>query len=263
MHKKFTWIVYALVLAGAMASCDLADPKDAIIVSDVEDEFYIDMWERLDDGRNFVLKIESIKPVTCLNYRIDYFSNRNGNRLTVSLNDIIEPTDCKPGEAAVKADVPIGSLPSGNYALDIDFRNTVVNKGQLYVNSESYLLTMKTENGIVLLREELLRVPNDLIWGYVATQQGANEAAAQNFMTDLQGISNQAIGLRVGYYGHFTINESEKVFVPHQPTDGSAQTFLWQYRGSESVLKSLLADYRSSYGNDLEIKLFNSKGETL
>lgn len=265
MRINFTRMGCCVLLLSAIASCDLAEVGDAIIVSDVEDEFYIDMWENLasaNGARELVLKIESIEPANCLNYGIDHRFARAGNRLTVSLNQFIEPTDCLPGEAPVKADVNLGSLPSGNYNVNIDFRNTVENTGQLLVSPESYFLTMKSEDGIVLLREELLRVPEDVIWGYVAVQAGADEAVAEAFLADLQAISDEPQAFRSGYYGHFTINNlNGEVFIYEQPTDGSATNFLRQYTGTASDLKTLVADYRDRHGAELIIQLFNAEGE--
>ncbi len=266
MRETFTRIACVLLLLPILGGCDLADVGDAIIVPDVEDEFYVDIWEDLstdNGGRALILKIESIHPENCLNYSIDYRFDRTGNRLTVSLVDLREPADCEPGEAPVTADVNIGSLPSGNYAMNIDFRNTVENSGQLLVSPERYFLTMKTQNGIVLLREELLRVPENMIWGYVALQ-GAEAAAAAAFLEDLQAISDQPTGMREGYYGYFTIHSADsEVFVQDQPMDGSARTFLLEYTGTQNNLKGLLADYRLQYGDQLPIRLMNAKGEVL
>lgn len=265
MRINFTRVVCLLLLFGVVGGCDLAKVGDAIIVSDVEDEFYIDMWESLSSAngdRRLILKIESIEPEACLNYSIDYQFERDGNRLLVSLNDIIEPTDCQAGEAPVKADIDIGGLPSGSYVMNIDFRNTVENTGQLLVSSESYFLTMKSENGIVLLREELLRVPDNMIWGYVALQPGVDAGIREAFLTDLRAISKAPEGLREGYYGHFTaFSTNGDIFVHEQPTDGTAKTFLLEYTDTQANLKSLLADYRESYEDQLIIKLYNSKGE--
>ncbi len=247
----------------AMTGCELASSKDPIIVPDVEDELYVDMWEQLNSptGRSLVVKIESIEEKNCLNYRLDYFFSRNGNRLKVSLNNIIEPNDCVPGNAPVKAEVSAGSLPSGNYGFDIDFKGLVVNNGTLSVTSESYVLDMKSEHGIVLLRDELLRVPDDVIWGYAAYQQSADEAIAVDFINEVKAISKLAIGNRAGYYGHFTISPLDgKVFVHEQPSS-NVKTFFYQYTDNETTLKNLVADYRQTYGNQLTIKVFNAKGK--
>ena len=260
--RNFKRIIY-LVLALALASgCDLTNPKDPIIVPEVSDEFYVDMWERLDGplGRELVVKIESIEPERCLNYRIDHFFVRHGNRLQISLNSIVRPNDCVSGEATVKADVLVGSLPNGNHGMDIAFRNVVVNSGQLSINNESYLLDMKTEHGIILLREELLRVPNDAIWGYVE----AIPAVAEQFTNDLARISRPADGYRAGYYGHFTISTIDrKVFIYNQPSADVAKSFLYAYTGNESALKTLLNEYRQTYAGQLTIRLWNARGQEL
>lgn len=263
MLRHLHWIVCMLLIVTIIAGCELAAPKDPIIVAKVEDEFYIDMWEKLDgpSGRNLIVKIESIKNEDCLNYRMDYFFSRVGNRLKISLNNIIKPADCIPGEAPVKAGVDAGSLPSGTYEFDIDFKSLVENKGRLSVNAESYLLDMKSEDGIVLLRNELLRVPNNTIWGYVTFQQGQDEAIANEFLTDLEALS-KTVTYPAGYYGHFTISPLDgKVFIHQQPITPNIKTFLLDYSDSETSLKNLLAEYRQNHGSQLTIKLINAKGK--
>ncbi|MDX1942448.1 MAG: hypothetical protein SFU99_17930 [Saprospiraceae bacterium] len=254
-------IVWMLLLVTLMAGCELASPKDPIIVPEVEDEFYIDLWEELNTptGRALTVKIQSIKNEQCLNYRIDNFVSKTGNRIKVSINSIISPSDCIPGAAPVKADANAGSLPFDTYDFDIDFKGLVVNNGYLSVNGESYVLDMKSEHGIVVVRDELLRVPDNAVWGYVTY---TNENLANNFINDLQSISKTLSGQRAGYYGHFTISPLDgKVFVHQQPTTSLVKTFLYRFDGNESTLNDLVTAHRQSYGNQISIKLLNAKGK--
>ncbi|MBK7869610.1 MAG: hypothetical protein IPJ74_02475 [Saprospiraceae bacterium] len=257
-------IVWTLLVLAVLAGCELASSKDPIIVPEVEDEFYIDLWEELDApaGRALTVKIESIKNEKCLNYRIDNYFSRTGNRLKISINNIIEPSDCAPGEASVKADVDAGSLPFDTYDFDIDFKGLVVNDGYLSVNNESYVLNMESEHGIVLVRDELLRVRDNTIWGYITYNNSSDENLANNFINDLQSISKTLSSQRAGYYGHFTISPLDgRVFVHQQPTTSFIKTFLYQYDGTDNILKDLVATYRQNHGNKITIKLLNFKGK--
>ncbi|MFN7117858.1 MAG: hypothetical protein ACK4TA_13745 [Saprospiraceae bacterium] len=268
MRRYFTlkYLIYLLPLF-VFASCDFSSLKDPIVITEVEDEFDVDMWESLAptfEERNLVIKIESAKTEKCLNYRIDYQVYKDGNRLKVALNNIIKPLDCVPGETTVKTDVGIGYLPNSLYSFNIDLKNTVFNDGQLIVRSDSYTLDMYSKNGFSLKRGELLRVPEGAIWGYVTYPQNNDESLANQWVEDLKKISQVPLNYRSGYYGHFTINNLDrKVTVNEQPLNNNVKTFLYHYTDDANKLKDLVNRYRQNYGNRLTIRLLNSKGEVL
>lgn len=268
MRRYFTlkYLIYLLALL-VLAGCDFSSLKDPVVITEVEDEFYVDLWETLAptfEERNLMIKIESIKTEKCLNYRIDYQLYKDGNRLRIALNNIIKPLDCVPGETTVKTDVDMGYLPSSFYSFNLDLKNTVFNDGQLIVRSDSYTLDMYSKNGFSLKRTELLRVPEGAIWGYVTFQQATDETLADQWLDDLKKIGQNPVNYRSGYYGYFTINNLDrKIIINEQPTNNNLKTFLYHYADDESKLKNLLNRYRQDYGNRLIIKLYNSKGETL
>ncbi len=263
MRRSFTWkhLCY-LLLTFCTLSCDFSSLDDAIIVSEVEDEFFVDLWENLDGlyGRELVVKIESIKSEKCLNYRIDYQFSKDGNRLKIGLNSIIIPLDCLPGEAAAKADVNTGSLPNGLYSFNIDLKNTVSNTGQIIVNDDNYTVDIENK-GIVMRRKELVRVPDGAIWGYAAYQQAADQTIATQFVNDLKNISKAPDTYRSGYYGHFIITSDRQITVNGQTA--LSKPFLFSFQEEEIKLKNLIASYRQMYGNRLTIQFYNSKGEEL
>jgi hypothetical protein len=248
-----------------ITSCDFSSLDDPIVIPEVEDEFTVDLWENLgatSEERNLIVKIESVKKEKCLNYRIDHQFIRNDNRLKIALNSLIQPSDCVAGEATVKADVNAGYLKNGIYLFNIDLKNTVFNDGQLTVLGDSYTLKMQSENGFSLRHKELLRVPDGAVWGYVQYRQAADEAAANKFLEELKSIGQNPTWYRVGYYGHFSLNHSDrKVTVFEQPSTSPLKTFLYQYTDEPGKLNNLLNTYRQTYGNRLTIKLYNAKGE--
>lgn len=265
MRRNFTQkLLCLLLLACGIASCDISDLKDAIIVPEVENEFYVDLWEDLSapGGKVLLVKVESIKTEKCLNYRIDQQFTKTNNQLKIVLNNIIKPLDCVVGEATVKADVNIGDLPSGFYQLNMDLKNTITNEGYLAVENDRYEWDLNTKNGIKPRRKELLRVPENAIWGYVTYTQATDEATANQFVQDLKNISEVPIHYLTGYYGHFVINAADsKVTIHEQPA--IAKPFLYNYKSEEEKLKNILSNYRRNYANRLTIKLYNGKGQEL
>lgn len=265
-YSTLKYLVYSWCMLFVMG-CDFSSLNDPIIISEVDDEFYVAMWETLgttNEERNLIIKIESIKPEKCLNYRIDYQFSKDGNRLKVALNNIIKPLDCVPGEAIVKADVSAGYLLNGIYSFNIDLKNTLFNDGQLTIRSDSYALDMQSEDGFSMKQKELLRVPDGAIWGYVTYQQAVDEAIANKFVEDLKNISQTPLNYRSGYYGHFNIAPIDrKISINEQPVTSNIKPFLYHYLDETNKLKNLLETYRLQYGNRLTIQFYNSKGEVL
>lgn len=265
-YSTFKYWVYLLSLF-LMTGCDFSSLDDPIVITEVDDEFTVDIWETLaptKEGRNLLVKIESIKTENCLNYRIDYQFNQDGNRLKVALNNIVKPLDCVTGEATVKADINTGYLLNGIYSFNIDLKNTILNNGQLTILGDSYTLDMYSENGFSLKRKELLRVPTSAIWGYVTFQKASDEALANQFIEALQSKSHNPSSYRPGYYGYFDIAAIDrKVTVHEQPATANMKTFLYDYTDDAGKLKELVNRYRQDYGNQLTIKLYNAQGETI
>lgn len=264
MRRIFTWQYVCCILAACViTSCNISSLQDAIIVPDVEDEFYVELWENLSGpfGRELVVKFETIKSEKCLNYRIDYQFSKDGNRLKVGLNSLIKPLDCVPGEATVKQDVNAGNLTNGLYTLDINLKNTVNNEGQLVVNEDNYIISIQRENGISLRTKELLRVPDEAIWGYVEYAQKNDEVNARKFIEELGVLSGSFSNYRAGYYGYFTINTANRA-VSVNGQSALSTPYLFGYQNNEAKIKNLLASYRQTYGNRLKINFYNSKGES-
>lgn len=263
MRRFYTFRYLPLLLMlGLATSCDLSGLKDAIIVSEVDDEFYVDFWENLTgpNGRELVIKLESIKSEKCLNYRIDSQFSKESNRLTVNLNSIVKPLDCVAGEATVKQDVNAGNLLNGLYALNINLKSTITNNGQLLVSDNRYALDFQKENGIKFRRKSLLRVPDQAIWGYVEYAQKTDEPNARKFINELSALSGNANDFAAGYYGYFTIAESNPTLSVYEQSALSVP-YLLVYQDNEVKIKNLLASYRLTYGSQLKIHFYNAKGE--
>jgi hypothetical protein len=252
----------ALGLLLSWSGCRIGSLDDPIIVADVEKEFYIDLWEELrPEGRNFVLVIKTIKEQECLNYHIDYDIERQGLHVRLSINEIIEPEDCNPGQAVATEKAVAGLLAPRNYDISIDLKNTAFNDGRLTVSGDRYQLDLETEKGIILVREELLRIPDNTIWGYAAYQQTDDEGKADSFLSDLGEIADKPSYLN-GYYGYFTlVQNGQTVYLNNPPQTERIKPFIFHYDGPASNMLSLLEEYRNAYGDALNLKVFNTKGE--
>ena len=58
-YSTLKYLVYALCVL-AVSGCDFSSLKDPIVISEVEDEFHIDLWENLGttrEERSLVLEL--------------------------------------------------------------------------------------------------------------------------------------------------------------------------------------------------------------
>lgn len=252
-----------LILPLFLGACDLDSLKEPIIISNIEKEFNLDLWEHLNQGnRSAQLLIETISLEDCENYSIDYHFIRSSSKLEVSLNEIVPPQDCTTGEAPAQSIIDLGNLQAGLYDLNIDLKNTVFNEGTLAVTDESFTVNMTTDEGIIFVRRELLRVPNEAIWGYIGVTDIGQISIVEDFITDLEQLSTLK-DYKSGYYGYFSVNTEKKVNMADLPFAAeNMNTFVYQYAGEETALQELVDSYRTNYGALIEIKLTNTQGKT-
>ncbi|MDX1667621.1 MAG: hypothetical protein R3350_10340 [Saprospiraceae bacterium] len=248
-------------------ACQLAKPEDPILVVDVEKEFLVDMWEKLEgDARFFQLPIQTVKEEDCLNYGIDVHLERSSRRLDLSFNDIVKPEDCIPGTGPASASVDFGSLTLGYYEISFSLKETIVNKGRLIIGADYYELDIESENGLSFLHEKLHRVPKSMLWGRISYADPQTEETARALYSDLSAIAAPPLALNPGYYGHFTIGENlsvREVKVSDSfPQKEHAMDFILDFRNGEfEKLKDVLDRYRSEYGEQLYIFAKNGRGE--
>ena len=260
MYRIFTCATIFFVAVG----CNLSSLEDTVVVPDVDDEFYLDIWEALTpQGRFLEFHLRTIANEPCLHTSIDYEFQQTNRELAISINEIVREEGCEAGEAPATATIQSYSpLPGGYYPLFVDLREKVSSDGQVVVTSEAYTINLEDGGGILLLRPELLRIPDESIWGYLSFDDEALETVAETFVADLQSIS-KIRPLREGYYGYFTVNNKGALRFPNNIAPNDARTFSYRYDGEREALLNLLENYRSAYGEALKIKIFNTLGEEL
>lgn len=253
------------VLAGAilwmgLGSCELANIGDPIIVSDIEEEFRIAVLEKLSPGeRSLQFEIETIEDEPCANAVIEARLTKVSYQVRVSLQDILAPADCIPGTAPAFTSLDAGLLPAGYYRLTIDLKSEVVNEGQIIVRGDRYLIDMETTNGFTLPEKELLRIPENTIWGYVTYESTSDEALATDFQESIAALADNGAFAR-GYYGHFQVTGNH-VVVRNAPRENRIKQFAYGYSGEVETLQQLIDQYRAAYGERLQIYLINDDGD--
>lgn len=262
-NSKMVWSCLLLCLFLG-SSCELAKLGDPIVASDVEDEFLISPWEKLTpNGRSFEFHIQTLAEESCRNAYIENNFSVSGNQLEVSIDGIVAPQDCDPGQAPAFAAANAGNLPPRFYELTVDLKNTVVNEGQLTVSGDAYRIEMKSTAGFKLSHSELRRVPEQTIWGYITYQDLEDEAITDDFMDGLSSLAYTQT-YQKGYYGYFQITGDDgKITVTDHPQTPRIKQFIFQLEDDRQAVEELVSTFRDQYKDNVGIRLFTWTGEEI
>ena len=258
--KIFPWTL-CVMLAFSIFGCKLDSIQDPIIVTNIEKEFYINLWEELyPDTRQLRIDLQSIKNQDCLNYDISYDWENTDKQLSLTINNIETPGDCVPGTGPARAQVTAGPLEGQPYKLTISLAQSVTNQGQLVVNEEAYTLQMESEEGIIIPEKVLRRVPDNTVWGFVAAQDAADLDVAMTILDQLRSFGETA-NLIEGKYGYFSILDN-KLLVSGAPETGQVNSFIIHYEGDEKAIKQLVDDFRASHTGSVSLQVKTAQGST-
>ena len=253
------WILVGIVVF-ALVGCKLESLQDPIIVTNIEKEFYINLWEELyPNTRNLRIDLQSIKNQDCLNYTIDYQWNASASRFDLGINHITPPTDCQPGIGPANARIGVGDLENLIFNMKISLGETVINEGQLVVTGESYTLQMETEEGIIIPEKTLRRVPKASVWGFVAFQNSEDQSSADELLAQLNTFG-APLQLKEGKYGYFSVIDN-KLLVSGAPENGQVSSFAIDYDGEEKAIEDLVENFRANHAGSVTLKVFTSTGQ--
>jgi len=243
-----------------LVSCSLFRDPDSEVVIDIEKEFYLEMFEDLNENfRNFAFKIETIKEQNCLNSEIVVSSYMSSQNILIQIFDINDPSDCVPGNAPASKLVYSQVAEGKDYDVQITLGDAIENTGILKVFSDKYLFNLSSEHGFELKDNILWRIPEYLIWGFAGCDNPSLESRAKQFNTDLESISEE-IELEKGNFGFFTVLESGLLEFKEVPSPSFYQPFYFYFSGDPQLYKDLVDTYRSEYP-DLAIEIRIYTGE--
>jgi hypothetical protein len=249
--------VFAL-LANA---CNISS-LDEVVIPEVNDEFYLDIWENLSpEGRSLEWQLRTIENAECEGASLNYSYRQLASSIELVINEINNPADCAPAEQPLEVSIDAGTLAVSTYPLSFSLRATVTNEGTLSVDDDKYILDFDKPVGIRLQRRELLRIPDKVIWGYVHTAHDSLEMAAESWTAQFAALCVPA-SLKTGYYGYFVLRNGD-IILNNELVPVGASQFAYELVADKSELEALLTTYRNQYPEGLDIKIFNTKGEEL
>lgn len=250
-------IIFLLIF---MCGCK-DDPVTGDVNVNIENEFRILLWETLEeDERTFSFKVETIKAEYCENTLIDVAPSIVGSDIAFTIHDIPSP-DCPAPIFMADADVEVGELDPQMYSLIISLKNVVQNEGTLTAEDDFYELKMKELNGIIVPEKRLYKVPQNTIWGYIASDNTNADSVADGFLNELYDLTDSQEYMD-GYYGYFSSENNELTILDHNISKSSIRTFGLAYDGDNDDLINILSTYRSQNAG-VDFKIFTAQGAEL
>lgn len=264
MKKVFFYVLCFAASGGIILSSACkknSDFQGSLI--DVPKDFNAKMWQLLtDDGGDFALVLSTTKAQACNNTVVNAYPNIYGSNVIVTIKDLTAPTNCLGTSDFARDTADVSHLANGKYNFQLNLKDAVFNKGLLSVTDTKYTLAMETQNGIIVDATDLMRVPNNIVWGLVNYDNG-NDAQADQFLSDLKSVAH-IISLDNGEYGHFQINNNT-ISLPTeaQTTRPNTKKFFLKLDNSITNLSDVVQKYRRQYGTKMNLTVNTWNGKSL
>lgn len=254
MKMRLTGLFFALGLL-LLGSCAGLNSKEVIV--DVDKEFTIQPWERLDEfGGGLQLNVATLKNEECGGTGINYGLITSTNKISITLNNLAYPVTCgaiAPARDTLK--MPI-LQPNTPYDLNINLKDIVFNKGTLKVDDAKFTIEMANEDGIIMASKQVLRVPQNAFWGILANDSG-NDKVATQMLDSLKTVATP-ISMTNGDYGYFSVDNGD-VTIKKAPilTKINQKTVLFRIN-NKAALPNMIQNFRAT---GLEMWLLTSEGK--
>lgn len=260
MRRKITTKIIQSIGTAALifclSACDKKANEEKII--DVEKEFNVQMWEKLDAyGGSLQFVVSTIKNQPCGNTGIEMNSNQINSKLTITIKSLVQPLRCDNISQPAVDTLTIGNISTGSYNFNINLKDVVLNSGTLTVKDNMYKLYFIKQDGISLITPEILRVPSGTIWGYVSFDTG-QDAKLVKFFDNLNKIATP-ITIPSGNYGYFNIISNKVEIKANFDTKKQNIRQIFHNLTKSSIeLENLVNEYRSQ-GLDIKMLTYDGK----
>ena len=260
-RKLLTGILWLMVL---LASCKIDSLEDPIIVPLVDQEFNLDLWEKLGpDGSKLEIQFRTLLNEPCLNTSILSSYQKAADKLELTIYEILPPEQCQLGLApAYGSEIMIG-IEHGVNELKVELQGVVVNSGTITVTDSVYRVNMISEDGIGWERNELRRVPAGALWGYLTFEDQQDADYVDDFKEQLNQLADPFTSLVEGYYGHFEVFDFDNTLlfkIKDIPEAVFKRPFLLQFNGQTSEISDLVDNFRAGAPEGVEVKVLDYKG---
>jgi hypothetical protein len=261
--KLFNYSVCLIILLINLGCSE--EPSGPVIVAPtIADEYTLTPFEKLEPlKRTFGMRIESLQPFKGDSCMIDASGVNISGEVSVSIKGLRSSQNgCLPDQIFADDNLEIAELEIGVYDLNINLDNIVNNRGVLLVEFDKYSIDLETTNGIRLTHDELMRLPDNSIWGLFAYDDIAFEEVSQDFLSFFSDFDDE--NFPSGYYGNFIIDELGNLVLNNSLAGREyVKTFTFRNVFEMSLVQDVIMSFRDQYENNIDIKIFTSNGSEL
>jgi len=257
MIKNITGLLVSVWL---IASCSVVGDPDEIILVNIGTDYFLEVSQSLVSGPNALrIDITSFDTDNCENSYIDFSYSSSPNLIRINLDDIVDPINCVSLNEPV-SDFLDFELLKGRYDMTILFKDILQNDGEVEVTDDQFKLKLETENGVVVLRQQITMLPDGYVWGRMKINDVEDLSQVKLLITELKQ-NNFESELSNGNYGHFEIDGHLVSILSGEPHKGITESFIMKQNQSFGEMQLLLSQFSESHPK-VDIEFFSSEGET-
>lgn len=249
---------FVLGVAFLLGSCNLVSTNDPAVVTSIEEELRLDLWNPLGQEHNLQFNLSTIDP-KCETSEILVSHGQQGNSLHVGILGLKQQAVCQGKQFVLMQTVPATIFP-GTYQMVIELGETIANIGILTFDGSRFTLNMQTSDGLMIGHDELYKIPERTIWGSLSSDQNINQINT-DFLNELDQLGYEA-DLSSGYYGHFTILDADVQLAPSVQRSYT-YPFVYTLTGQVSNLQNIVATLRAEHGESVIVECTTWDGQNL
>ena len=254
-------LLHLFLLFIFLAACEPSSLEPA--QAPLETKILIQPKEELKDGkRSIVLLNKTEKIYPCINFSIwtdQAFTDRS---FKITFTGVEEENICATALGPATSSVDLGSIPNGDYYIELNNGN-IKNKGLLSVTNREVELVFAQQNGIEIVVPKLMRVPENSYWGIVGYHNQDAAGLVNEFVNELKALGAEFNKQNSGDYWHYQVGEEGEMKLPENHGYYFAEPVLFQYRESEADLKELIRSFGEQHQGKVYLYFNSYKGEQI
>lgn len=203
------YLFFTIIIVFSFSSC-LKDPAAEELIN-IKNEFSITLTQQLStEGSHFALRTTTLTNQDCADNMINANINLMPNdKLIFNIDNITQGIDCDGDQHSISSTNGI-QLPNNYYPISIFLKNSIESTGGVTVSEGSFSISLNEQNGVIIDRSYINRIPNDIMWGSILLLDNSLDAndVLSAFKASIQENISEDHNLITGDYGFFKIGNN-------------------------------------------------------
>lgn len=251
-------ILALILILGVFSSCSLIEPLGQDIFT-LNKDFELRIFERIEFNapRQIELIISTTEMQDCENAAIALRSETGPRSLLLRLEDIVEPEEsqCIKNPSIISNQIPLHGF-SGSLDFIVQLKDVIEHRGTISSDPFRVGFELPGTEGFKIQYNELLRMPDSLVWGSVSVPTAASLGKMQAFIEVLETRCAPII-LANGYYSYFTVGPDGRVSY----LEGNSDLFRYDFAlKSKEEVQDLFQELSAIADPVLNIEMHASNG---